>query len=206
MYEMLVGYPPFYSDDSMTTCRKIISWRSYLKFPEELNLSLQAKHLMSRLLCDVEHRLGTRGADEIKNHPWFKGVQWDTLYDMEAAYKPEVTSELDTQNFDKFEEMDLNQNQSAKSGPWRKMLPSKDANFVGYTYKSSDVFKSMQSTVADLRKKSSPKRRSIVSIFEENAPIDSSQDGAGMPAAHGDQVKVGSRLSVSSQQSHAPPS
>lgn len=23
MYEMLVGYPPFYSDDPMTTCRKV---------------------------------------------------------------------------------------------------------------------------------------------------------------------------------------
>jgi hypothetical protein len=24
MYEMLVGYPPFYSDDPMSTCRKVI--------------------------------------------------------------------------------------------------------------------------------------------------------------------------------------
>lgn len=23
MYEMLVGYPPFYSDDPMSTCRKV---------------------------------------------------------------------------------------------------------------------------------------------------------------------------------------
>lgn len=23
MYEMLVGYPPFYSDDPITTCRKV---------------------------------------------------------------------------------------------------------------------------------------------------------------------------------------
>lgn len=23
MYEMLVGYPPFYSDEPMTTCRKV---------------------------------------------------------------------------------------------------------------------------------------------------------------------------------------
>jgi hypothetical protein len=24
MYEMLVGYPPFYSEDPMSTCRKVI--------------------------------------------------------------------------------------------------------------------------------------------------------------------------------------
>lgn len=27
MYEMLVGYPPFYSDEPMTTCRKVMSFR-----------------------------------------------------------------------------------------------------------------------------------------------------------------------------------
>ena len=98
MYEMLVGFPPFYSDDPMTTCRKvtnplllpsqvlhflsdsnvesyifsihlctqIVNWRNYLKFPEEVRLSPEAKDLICRLLCNVEQRLGTKGADEIK--------------------------------------------------------------------------------------------------------------------------------------------
>lgn len=38
-------------------------------------------------------------------HPWFKDVAWDKLYDMEAAFKPEVNGELDTQNFMKFDEV-----------------------------------------------------------------------------------------------------
>ncbi|KAM7461632.1 hypothetical protein LguiA_029753 [Lonicera macranthoides] len=42
MYEMLVGYPPFYFDDPMSTCRKVI----------------QAKDLISKLLCNVNQRLG----------------------------------------------------------------------------------------------------------------------------------------------------
>ncbi|MED6196346.1 hypothetical protein PIB30_046643 [Stylosanthes scabra] len=66
MYEMLVGYPPFYSDDPMTTCRKIVNWRSHLKFPEEARLSREAKDLICKLLCNVNHRLGSKGADEIK--------------------------------------------------------------------------------------------------------------------------------------------
>jgi hypothetical protein len=37
-----------------------------LKFPEEARLSPEAKDLIHRLLCDVEHRLGSRGANEIK--------------------------------------------------------------------------------------------------------------------------------------------
>ncbi|GMP99369.1 hypothetical protein CsSME_00046859 [Camellia sinensis var. sinensis] len=66
MYEMLVGYPPFYSDDAMSTCRKIVNWRTNLKFPDEARLSLEAKDLISKLLCNVNQRLGSKGADEIK--------------------------------------------------------------------------------------------------------------------------------------------
>jgi hypothetical protein len=42
----------------------------------------------------------------LQAHPWFKGVPWDRLYEMDAAFKPEVNGELDTQNFEKFEEVD----------------------------------------------------------------------------------------------------
>ncbi|KAJ7521380.1 hypothetical protein O6H91_19G051300 [Diphasiastrum complanatum] len=179
MFEMLVGYPPFYSDDPMTTCRKIVNWRTHLKFPEEAKLTPEAKDLICKLLCDVDHRLGSRGAEDIKSHPWFKGVVWNMLYKMDAAFKPEVIGELDTQNFEKFEEVEQPQ-LSSKSGPWRKMLTSKDVNFVGYTYKNSDAFKGIHSPVGatvnclnfqcictlNVKKKIPPKRPSIISIFE----------------------------------------
>lgn len=38
-------------------------------------------------------------------HPWFRCIQWDRLYETEAAYKPTVTGDLDTQNFEKFPEV-----------------------------------------------------------------------------------------------------
>ncbi|KAJ8506669.1 hypothetical protein OPV22_007555 [Ensete ventricosum] len=168
MYEMLVGYPPFYSEDPMSTCRKIVNWRNHLKFPEEAKLSAEAKDLICRLLCNVEHRLGTKGAHEIKAHPWFKGTQWEKLYQMEAAFKPEVNDELDTQNFEKFEETSASVQTSSKSGPWRKMLPSKDVNFVGYTYKNFEIVNDHEVPgIAELRKKSNkPKRPTIKSLFD----------------------------------------
>lgn len=101
-------------------------------------MSSEAKDLISKLLCNVNQRLGSKGADEIKvlygvscsmfldlfwkcfknrvnylfallfqAHPWFKGVEWDRLYDMEAAFIPEVNDELDTQNFEKFDEVNM---------------------------------------------------------------------------------------------------
>ncbi|XP_008447260.1 uncharacterized protein LOC103489741 isoform X1 [Cucumis melo] len=169
MYEMLVGYPPFYSDDPMSTCRKIVNWRTHLKFPDEAKLSLLAKDLISKLLCNVNQRLGTNGADEIKVHPWFEGTEWDRLYQMEAAFVPEVKDELDTQNFEKFEESDSQSSSSSKTGPWRKqMLSSKDINFVGYTYKNFEIVNDYQLPgMAELKKKcSKPKRPSIKSLFD----------------------------------------
>ncbi|KAL3626437.1 hypothetical protein CASFOL_029986 [Castilleja foliolosa] len=171
MYEMLVGYPPFYSDEPMSTCRKIVNWRMNLKFPEEAKLSPEAKDLICKLLCNVEKRLGTRGADEIKAHPWFKGLNWDKLYQMKAAFIPEVNDELDTQNFEKFEESDSQNPSTTKSGPWRKMLSSKDVNFMGYTYKNFEIVNEHEVPgIAELKKKSTrPKRPTVKSLFKEES-------------------------------------
>ncbi|CAN6985819.1 unnamed protein product [Brassica oleracea var. botrytis] len=149
MYEMLVGFPPFYSDDPMTTCRKIVNWRNYLKFPEEARLSPEAKDLICRLLCNVEQRLGTKGADEIKGHPWFRGTEWGKLYQMKAAFIPQVNDELDTQNFEKFEEADKQVPKSSKSGPWRKPTPRPTLDLTG-----SPADRSQKPTVGkDLRER-----------------------------------------------------
>lgn len=45
---------------------QIVNWRTHLKFPEEAHLSSEAKDLISKLLCNVNQRLGSKGADEIK--------------------------------------------------------------------------------------------------------------------------------------------
>jgi serine/threonine protein kinase len=35
LFECLAGYPPFYADRPVDTCRKIMSWRRCFKFPED---------------------------------------------------------------------------------------------------------------------------------------------------------------------------
>ncbi|KAM1571291.1 hypothetical protein ACFX13_037068 [Malus domestica] len=209
MYEMLVGFPPFYSDEPMSTCRKIVNWRTHLKFPGEAKLSSEAKDLICKLLCNVEQRLGTQGAHEIKAHPWFDGLQWDRLYQMEAAFIPEVNNELDTQNFEKFDELGAPVETSTKSGPWRKasikMLSSTDTNFVGYTYKNFEIVDEHHMPgIAELKKKNTkPKRPSVKSLFDTPDPPDSPINGT--PPLH-----VPNQLGVSggsqpSRQSTRPP-
>lgn len=48
------------------TFLQIVNWRNHLRFPEEVKISPEAKDLISRLLCNVEQRIGTKGAHEIK--------------------------------------------------------------------------------------------------------------------------------------------
>lgn len=55
---------------------------------------------------DASVRLGVNGVNEIKGHPFFSGIDWKRLHDRIAPYKPEVKSDIDTRNFDKFEEQE----------------------------------------------------------------------------------------------------
>ena len=71
LFEMLVGYPPFFSDDPSVTCQKILHWRKTLNIPPEANLSIPATDILKRLLCDADNRLGSSGVAEIKCHPFF---------------------------------------------------------------------------------------------------------------------------------------
>ncbi|GAB4822162.1 hypothetical protein N2152v2_009208 [Parachlorella kessleri] len=146
MYEMLVGFPPFYSDDPMTTCRKIVNWRTYLRFPPEAEagLSPAARDLILRLLCDVDDRLGTHGAQEIKAHPFFAGVPWDRLYTLQPPYQPPLEHELDTQNFEQYDEDRPPASMASGGSVSSRSRPIADPNFIGYTYKNWDAVHATQ--------------------------------------------------------------
>lgn len=104
LFEMVIGYPPFYSDNSKDTCRKIINWRKYLSFPNNVVVSPEVKDLISKLMNDVENRIGYNGPDEIKSHPWFREVDWKNLKKMKAPFIPKVNSSEDVKYFDVIEE------------------------------------------------------------------------------------------------------
>jgi serine/threonine kinase 38 len=123
MYECLVGYPPFYAEDPMSTCRKIVNWKKTLVFPDESKLSPEARDLITKLICDNAKRLNF---DQIKTHPFFRTVKWDQIRATKAPIVPSVTSDIDTQNFDKFDDVD---------DAGEELGDEDNANFVGYTFK-----------------------------------------------------------------------
>ena len=42
-------------------------------------MSAPATDVLKRLLCDADNRLGANGIAEIKNHAFFKGLDWANL-------------------------------------------------------------------------------------------------------------------------------
>lgn len=76
LYEMLYGYTPFRGKTRQKTFANVL--HKDLKFPGRIPVSLVTKQLIYRLLHrDPKNRLGSReGANEIKRHPFFRGVNW----------------------------------------------------------------------------------------------------------------------------------
>jgi serine/threonine protein kinase len=109
MYEMIYGYPPFYADDPIKTCQKIVRWKHFLEFPEDVDVSEAAVDLLKSLLCDASERIGqTGGAKDIKKHPFFANVDFNTIRQQQAPFVPNLSDDLDTKYFDEFESSGLN--------------------------------------------------------------------------------------------------
>ena len=171
LFEMLVGYPPFYSEDPAVTCQKIMHWRRTLHIPPEACLSREASDLIRRLIRESSDRLGRNGVEEICSHPFFEGWDWTNLRHMRPPYVPEIRGDTDTRNFDKFEEEEpFYPPHATVAAVYRK-----NAEFIGYTYKK-DVEKQRSGLVEALQDLESV-RRSAVRASSARLWSEGSSDG-----------------------------
>jgi len=124
-YECLVGYPPFYAEEPLQTCRKIVNFKRSLKIPPEAGLSAHARDIVLKLIVSARHRAGFHG---IKSHPFFRDCPWDDLQSMTPPFIPKIKSATDTQYFDEFEEAQV---------PPEKFIPENTTDkghFMNFTY------------------------------------------------------------------------
>lgn len=89
LYEMLVGIPPYYSNDrQMMYYNKV--YEEKLEFPDYLDNNC-IDCLKGLLHKNPKQRLGCKnGFSEIKDHPYCKNIEWCKLLKKEVVppYKP----------------------------------------------------------------------------------------------------------------------
>uniref|UniRef100_A0A6B2L2Q8 non-specific serine/threonine protein kinase n=1 Tax=Arcella intermedia TaxID=1963864 RepID=A0A6B2L2Q8_9EUKA len=102
LYECLIGYAPFSCEDTTETCIMILEFKQSLDFPNEPHITDEAYDLIKNcLLVEQEERVSY---DELASHPWFTGTNFKTIRQQKAPWVPELDSEVDTSNFDDFED------------------------------------------------------------------------------------------------------
>lgn len=96
LYELLHGMTPFKGNSNRATLCNVVE--QPLRFPEFQYVSNVARDLIRGLLVkDPQKRIATkRGATEIKQHPFFEGVNWALV---RGAHPPSVPDPVDFRQF-----------------------------------------------------------------------------------------------------------
>ncbi|KAL6095870.1 rock2 [Pungitius sinensis] len=136
IYELLVGETPFYAESLVGTYGKIMNHNNTLVFPDDVEMSQNAKDLICAFLTDRKVRLGRAGVDEIKCHPFFKNDQWtfDNIRQTVAPVVPELKGDIDTSNFDDIED----DKRDAEPFPPPNAFVGSQLPFIGFTYFKED--------------------------------------------------------------------
>jgi len=99
-YEFLYGYPPFHAETPDKVFENILS-RNIDWHKDDIQLPDEAYDFMERLLTlDPEQRLGRNGPEEVRQHPFFKDLDWDKLLSDSPSFVPQPMNEEDTDYFD----------------------------------------------------------------------------------------------------------
>lgn len=94
LYELLFGKTPFKGSGNRATLFNVVG--QPLRFPEAPVVSFAARDLIRGLLVkEPQHRLAyKRGATEIKQHPFFEGVNWALI---RCATPPEIPKPVEVE-------------------------------------------------------------------------------------------------------------
>lgn len=101
IYQMLLQQSPFRGEDEDEIYDAILADEPL--YP--IHMPRDSVSILQKLLTrEPDARLGSgrRDAEEVMEHPFFKGVDWDDIYNkrIPTPFKPQIKNEKDTSNFD----------------------------------------------------------------------------------------------------------
>ena len=109
LYEMICGVDPFSDEDTMKTYENILEGK--IKFSSDFDDKSRSliKHLLEP---DLSKRYGNlkNGVDDIKNHDFFKSMNWDKLLkqEIEAPFIPKIKGDNELKYYNIYPDSDDN--------------------------------------------------------------------------------------------------
>ena len=104
LYEFLIGCVPFFGETPEELFSHVVNDDIEWPSDDDWPVPQEAKDLITALLRqNPRERLGTGGAggaDEVKSHPFFLGLDWNSLLRQKAGFVPQLDDENDTSYFD----------------------------------------------------------------------------------------------------------
>ncbi|XP_033213967.1 microtubule-associated serine/threonine-protein kinase 2 [Belonocnema kinseyi] len=101
LYEFLIGCVPFFGETPEELFAHTVN--DDIEWPDEEDWPVQpeAKDIITALLQQSPRdRLGTGGSHDVKDHPYFCGVNWNSLLRQKAEFVPQLSNDEDTSYFD----------------------------------------------------------------------------------------------------------
>uniref|UniRef100_A0A8D0L6A0 non-specific serine/threonine protein kinase n=1 Tax=Sphenodon punctatus TaxID=8508 RepID=A0A8D0L6A0_SPHPU len=161
LYEFLVGCVPFFGDTPEELFGQVIS--DEIAWPEgDDALPPDAQDLTSKLLCQNPlERLGTGSAFEVKQHRFFKVLDWNSLLRQKAEFIPQLESEDDTSYFDtrseRYQHLDSEEEEDTNDDDHVEIR-----QFSSCSPRFSKVYSSMERlSIHEERKTPPPTKRSL---------------------------------------------
>eukprot|EP00040_Diaphanoeca_grandis_P004450 m.28785 g.28785 ORF g.28785 m.28785 type:complete len:529 (-) comp15985_c0_seq1:695-2281(-) len=178
LFDMCTGTPPFVGSNRKKTMDKIT--KANVRFPPFLTTEL--KDLLRKLLCrKVEKRLGGAamgGVQGIKNHLWFRHVDWSKVLKKELTppYVPTVGHAEDVSNFDR-----RFTDQPPVDSPVNSPMPRSDGSsvpnlFQGFTYVPPSIMDSLNSNSASYSRRKPTELDTATFESAQNSGVDSSSN------------------------------
>eukprot|EP01116_Phalansterium_solitarium_P016463 TRINITY_DN3830_c0_g1_i4.p1 TRINITY_DN3830_c0_g1~~TRINITY_DN3830_c0_g1_i4.p1 ORF type:complete len:1404 (-),score=508.12 TRINITY_DN3830_c0_g1_i4:741-4952(-) len=100
LFEFVTGIPPFNDDTPEEIFQNILN--RDIPWPEEddLPISPACVDVIDKLLTSIPtKRLGVGGANEVKQHPFFAGINFDTIFERPPVFVPHPRSATGTEYF-----------------------------------------------------------------------------------------------------------
>lgn len=139
--------------------------------------------MLGRLVCNQEHRLGTKSVTEIQQHAWFSPISWDNMRSQPPPFVPELDGPDDTKYF---ENEEIEAETAEKKVERTRDFSGQHLPFIGYSFSGEMqetvteepdfvVLKELHSLKTDLtseRNQASKLQTAIVKLEEQKAALE----------------------------------